>query len=73
VKTEFEDLFFEVVGTESAATGEFAGCEKKDGPVLEMVGALVGDFVVEAFVDLGFGEGAAEGFGDVGIAPKGLG
>ena len=72
VKTEFEDLFFEVVGTESATTGEFAGGEKKDGPVLEMVGELAGDFVGEAFVDLRLGEGAAESFGDFEVAPERL-
>lgn len=73
VKTELEDLFFEVVGAEPATTGEFNGIEKKDGPVLEMVGELVGDFAVQALLNLGLGEGAAEGFGDFEVAPERLG
>jgi hypothetical protein len=73
VETELEDLFFEIVGAEPAATGKFISNEKKDGPVLKLMGALVGDFAGEAFVDLEFGERAAEGLGDVEVAPEGLG
>ena len=73
VEAELEDLPAGFVRTETATASEGVLLKEEDGPVLEFMGELVGDFTGEAFEDLGFREGAAEGAGDLEIAPEGEG
>ena len=73
VEAELEDLPAGFVRTETATASEGVLLKEEDGPVLEFMGELVGDFTGEAFEDLGFREGAAEGAGDLEIAPEGAG
>ena len=70
VEAEFEDLLSGFIGTKAAAAGKEVVFQEEDGPVLEFVGELVGDFVGQTFEDLGFGEGATEGACDFEIAPQ---
>ena len=70
VDPDLIDSLVEVIRAEAAATGELAGREEKDRPVLNTVSSAVGDLRRKALVDLVGREGTTDQSRDLGVAPE---
>ena len=62
-----------LVGSQARASHVLIRSQQKDGPILDVLGGLPGDFLAQLFRDLFGGKGTTNPSGDLLISPKGQG